>query len=156
MLRRMQVIAELLAMVVLFPMLNLPVLAHHGTALWSQSVVTQKGTVVEYSWRNPHVLVVWNVKDDSGNVVRWTGELASPESLMADGGMTQDTLKPGDEVILDVRPAKSGAPHSVIEQIKRGDGTAVLRWSRQAEATRSQEESYEREKAREAAGKPAN
>jgi hypothetical protein len=156
MLRRIQVITALLAMVVVFPMLNLPVLAHHGTALWSKDVVTQKGTVVEYSWRNPHVLVVWTVKDDSGNVVQWTGELASPESLMADGGMTKDTLKPGDEVILDVRTAKSGAPHSVIEQIKRSDGTAVLRWSRQAEATRSQEESYEREKAREAAGKPAN
>ena len=154
MLRRMLVIAALLVMAVVFPVLNLPVLAHHGTALWSNNEVTLKGTVVEYSWKNPHVLVVWDVKDDKGNVVQWTGELASPESLMADGGLTKDTLKPGDEVIMYVRAAKSGAPHSVVDQIKRGDGTMVLRWSRQAGGT--QEERDARDKAREAADKAKN
>jgi hypothetical protein len=131
MLRRTLMIAVVVVMVS-FTMLSLPVLAHHGTALWQSTEVTLKGTVVDYSWRNPHVLVVWDVKDDKGNVVQWTGELASPESLMADGGMTKDTLKPGDEVIMYVRAAKSGAPHSVVDQIKRGDGSMVLRWSRQS------------------------
>jgi Family of unknown function (DUF6152) len=131
MLRRMLIIAALVVMVSL-TLLNLPVLAHHGTALWSNNEVTLKGTVVQYVWRNPHVLIEWSVKDDKGNVVQWTGELASPESLMADGGMTKDTLKPGDEVIMYVRPAKSGAPNSVVDQIKRGDGSMVLRWSRQS------------------------
>jgi hypothetical protein len=131
MLRRMLMIAVPVVMVSL-TMLNLPVLAHHGTALWSNDEVTLKGTVVQYVWRNPHVLIEWSVKDDKGNTVQWTGELASPESLMADGGMTKDTLKPGDEVIMYVRPAKSGAPNSVVDQIKRGDGSMVLRWSRQS------------------------
>ena len=131
MLRRMLMIAVPVVMVSL-TMLNLPVLAHHGTALWSNDEVTLKGTVVQYVWRNPHVLIEWTVKDDKGNAVQWTGELASPESLMADGGMTKDTLKPGDEVIMYVRPAKSGAPNSVVDQIKRGDGSMVLRWSRQS------------------------
>src|SRR4029077_14267907 len=108
-----------------FTMLSLPVLAHHGTALWSNNEGTLKGSVVQYVWRNPHVLIEWTVKDDKGNAVQWTGELASPESLMADGGMTKDTLKPGDEVITYVRPAKSGAPNSVVDQIKRGDGSMV-------------------------------
>ncbi|PYU20855.1 MAG: hypothetical protein DMG30_19700 [Acidobacteria bacterium] len=115
--------------IVAFPLANLPVLAHHGTALCQADEVAQKGTVVDYVWRNPHVLVVWTVKDESGKVVQWTGELASPESLMADGGMTSD------EVTMYVRPAKSGAPNSVIDQIKRADGTMVLRWSRQAGGT---------------------
>ena len=131
MLRRMLMIAVPVVMVSL-TMLSLPVLAHHGTALWSNNEVTLKGTVVQYVWRNPHVLIEWAVKDDKGNAVQWTGELASPESLMADGGMTKDTLKPGDEVIMYVRPAKSGAPNSVVDQIKRGDGSMVLRWSRQS------------------------
>lgn len=115
-----------------------PALAHHGTALWQDAEVAQKGTVVQYVWRNPHVLVVWSVKDDAGKLVQWTGELASTESLMADGGMTKDTLKPGDEVIMYVRPAKSGAANSVIDQIKRADGAMVLRWSRQAGGTEEQ------------------
>ena len=153
MLRRMLMIAVPVVMVSL-TMLNLPVLAHHGTALWSNDEVTLKGTVVQYVWRNPHVLIEWTVKDDKGNVVHWTGELASPESLMADGGMTKDTLKPGDEVIMYVRPAKSGAPNSVVDQIKRGDGSMVLRWSRQAGG--SDEERAARDKAREAADKAKN
>ena len=80
--------------------------------------------------------------------MEWTGELSSPESLMADGAMTKDTLKPGDEVIIYVRPAKSGSSNSVIDQIRRADGTMVLRWSRQAGG--SDEERAAREKAREA------
>jgi hypothetical protein len=116
--------------------------------------MTLRGTVAEYVWRNPHVLVVWDVKDDKGNVVQWTGELASPETLMGDGGMTKSTLKPGDEVIMYVRPAKSGSPHSVIDQIRRADGSMVLRWSRQAGGT--PEERAARDKAREAADAEAN
>ena len=145
--QRMLTIAAL-GSVMLLPTFNRPALAHHGTALWSPNELELKGTIVEYSWRNPHVLVTWSVKDDSGKVVNWTGELASPESLMADGGMTKDTLKPGDEVIMYVRPAKTGVPNSVIDQIKRADGTMVLRWSRQAGGT--EEDRARREKEREA------
>ena len=132
MLGRMIVISALVAMVVL-PMAS-PVLAHHGAATWSPTEITLKGTVVEYIWRNPHVMLVWNTTDDSGKVVRWTGEVASPESMMADDGWTKSTFKPGDELVLIVRPAKSGTPQSVIDQIKRADGTMAMRFSRQAGA----------------------
>jgi hypothetical protein len=151
--RNMLVIASLVAMI-LSPLLSRRAMAHHGSALWSPDEVTLTGTVVEYVWRNPHVLVIWDVKDDKGNVVQWTGELASPETLMGDDGMTKSTLKPGDEVIMYIRPAKSGAPHSVIDQIRRADGTMVLRWSRQAGGT--DEERAARDKARDARDAEAN
>jgi hypothetical protein len=131
MLRR-TILMSVLAVLVLLLIWNPPVLAHHGAALWKTDEITLKGTVVDYSWRNPHVLLIWNVKDDSGNVVKWTGELASPESMMADDGMTKDTFKPGEELVLLVRQAKTGTPNSVIDQIKRADGTTVMRYSRQA------------------------
>ena len=131
MLRAMLVVA-LLATIVLLPMLTSPVLAHHGNAAWSTTGVTLKGTVVDYIWRNPHVLLVWTTKDDSGKAVQWTGEVASPESMMADDGWTKQTFKPGDEIVLVLRPAKSGVPNGVIDQIKRADGTVVMRYSRQA------------------------
>ncbi|PYU21187.1 MAG: hypothetical protein DMG32_21175 [Acidobacteria bacterium] len=131
MLRAMLVVA-LLATIVLLPMLTSPVLAHHGNAAWSTTEVTLKGTVVDYIWRNPHVLLVWTTKDDSGKAVQWTGEVASPESMMADDGWTKQTFKPGDEIVLVLRPAKSGVPNGVIDQIKRADGTVVMRYSRQA------------------------
>jgi hypothetical protein len=68
--------------------------------------------------------------------------------------MTKSTLKPGDEVIMYVRPAKSGSPHSVVDQIRRADGSMVLRWSRQAGGT--PEERAARDKAREAGDVEAN
>jgi hypothetical protein len=127
---RMVVIAVLVAVIAL-PMTS-PVFAHHGASTWNKDETTVKGTVVEYLWRNPHVLLVWNATDASGQVVKWTGEVASPESMMADDGWTKATFKAGDELILTVRTAKSGTPTSVIDQIKRADGTIAMRFSRQA------------------------
>ena len=126
MLRRIAVVLVL----IVCPALSRPVLAHHSTAAFVDSEVTQKGTVVEFVWANPHVEVVWDVKDDTGNTVRWRGELASVQSVMADG-LNKDSLKPGDAILISVRVAKAGTPHSVISSIKRADGTTVLAWSRQ-------------------------
>jgi Family of unknown function (DUF6152) len=106
--------------------------AHHGSAVWGTTQITLKGTVVDYIWRNPHVLLTWNTTDESGKVVQWTGEVASPESMMADDGWTKQTFKPGDELVLTVRQAKSGAPNCVLDQVKKADGTMLMRFSRQA------------------------
>jgi hypothetical protein len=106
--------------------------AHHGSAVWGTTQITLKGTVVDYVWRNPHVLLIWNTTDESGKVVQWTGEVASPESMMADDGWTKQTFKPGDELVLIVRQAKSGSPNCVLDQVKKADGTMLMRFSRQA------------------------
>jgi hypothetical protein len=160
MLRAMLRVA-VLAAVILLPMLTSPVLAHHGNAAWATTEVTLKGTVVDYVWRNPHVLLVWTTKDDGGKVVQWTGEVASPESMMADDGWTKQTFKPGDEIVLVLRPAKSGVPNGVIDQIKRADGTVVMRYSRQAGSgnyagSLTKEDQERRDKAAAAADKPKN
>jgi len=111
-----------------------PIWAHHGAATWGTTEITMKATVVEFLWRNPHVVLVWNSTDKDGKVVEWRGELASIESMIADDAWTKTTFKPGDELVLTVRQAKSGAPSSVIDQIKRADGTVAMRYSRQAGA----------------------
>ena len=76
------------------------------------------------------MLLYWDVTDDSGNVVRWVGEMASVTSVMADG-LTRNSLKAGDEIIITYRPARAGTPESVIGTILRADGTIVLPWGRQ-------------------------
>jgi uncharacterized protein DUF6152 len=160
MLRRMVLVAAAAA-VVLLPMLASPVMAHHGNAAWSTTEITVKGTVVDYLWRNPHVLLTWNTTDESGKTVQWTGEVASPESMMADDGWTKQTFKPGDELVLTLRPAKSGVPNGVIDQIKRADGTVVMRYSRQAGSGNysgplTKEDQEKRDKAAAEAEKPKN
>jgi len=140
---------------------NSPVLAHHGNAAWSTTEVTLKGTVVDFVWRNPHVLLIWTTKDDSGKAVQWTGEVGSPESMMADDGWTKQTFKPGEELILVLRAAKSGVPNGVIDQIKRADGSVVMRYSRQAGSGNyagqlSKEDQEKRDKAAAEADKSKN
>jgi hypothetical protein len=160
MLRAMLIFA-VLAAIVLSPMLASPVLAHHGNAAWSTTETTLKGTVVDYLWRNPHVLLTWTTTDENGKTVQWTGEVASPESMMADDGWTKQTFKTGDEIILTLRPAKSGVPNGVIDQIKRVDGTVVMRYSRQAGSGNyagqlTKEDQEKRDKGAAEADKPKN
>jgi Family of unknown function (DUF6152) len=101
---------------------------HHSNAKFdNNNLVTLEGTVAEYRWRNPHVIVIWDSEKD-GKVVRWYGDLASITTSLADG-LTKDSLKPGDKVRLSVYPAKAGTPESVILYIERLDGTVVLGWS---------------------------
>jgi hypothetical protein len=104
--------------------------AHHSAALFEDDEIAARGVVVDLTWRNPHVLLQWDVKDDKGNVVRWVGEMASVTSVMADG-LTRNSLKPGNEIIIAFRPARAGTPESVIGTILRPDGTIVLPWGRQ-------------------------
>jgi hypothetical protein len=125
MLQRAQLLAALIVAVLVL-VLGSPALAHHSNANYNQKVdVDLKGKIVEYDWGNPHVLVVWDVNDAGGKAVRWVGDLASVESMMA-SGMTRNTLRPGDPVIMTVHAAKDGSPHAVIVRIRRADGTMVL------------------------------
>jgi Family of unknown function (DUF6152) len=56
--------------------------AHHGGAMFDMAhVTTVTGTVTEFEWTNPHAYVVLDVKDDKGNVEKWSAELGSPGML---------------------------------------------------------------------------
>ena len=86
---------------------SVPLFAHHGAASFDTSkMVTVMGTVTEYIWSNPHVLVKLDVKDASGNVAHWVVEAWNPVT-QASRGWTKNTFKPGDEVTADVTPAKN-------------------------------------------------
>ena len=129
---RLQIFSiAVLALVAVFVVPSGVVSAHHSAAEFGNKLLTMDGTVVEYRWRNPHVTVVWDVKDESGKVVRWRGELASITTVMG-GGLTKNSLKPGDSVRMSVYASKLGTPESVIQYIQRPDGSVVLGWSNQA------------------------
>src|SRR4051812_48289956 len=138
-------------LVVLFLALGQAAVAHHSTTYYALEPKTMQGTVVEFRWRNPHAVVVWDAKDDAGKTVRWAGELSSVTTLMGDG-LTKDSLKPGDEIIFNVRPSRAGTPAAVIQSMKKTDGTFVLRWSTQSETGLTPEQVG---KLRVAAGLPA-
>ncbi len=119
-----------LALVIAFPTLSTVVFAHHSRAHYGTEESTTKGTVLEYKWRNPHVFVVWAVKDQSGKTTQWVGEMASLTSMIADG-MTKDSLKIGDEVTVVSFPSKNtGSTEALIRKITKADGTVVVDNSR--------------------------
>src|SRR5260370_28282102 len=101
---------------------SLPLLAHHGNAIYEAKTVTLKGTVTAWLWTNPHVLLKLDVKDESGKVVHWVGELVDPSTVIT-FGFTAGTLKPGDEItIVTSDVAKSGAPIARLPQIVLANG----------------------------------
>jgi hypothetical protein len=90
--------------------LSVPLVAHHGTASFDTGkTVTVKGTVMEYVWSNPHVLVKVDAKDDNGNVAHWVLEAQNPVT-QASRGWSKNMFKAGDEVSLDITPAKNNQP----------------------------------------------
>ena len=111
---------------IVFAMFGGMVSAHHSVAGYdNKKEVTLRGTVVEFVWRNPHVVVVWDVKDETGKVVQWSGEMNSPTSMIQ-VGMNRNSLKKGDEIIVVGNPSKTSTPLSVIRKITMADGKLVV------------------------------
>ena len=117
---KVTVITVLLSLIV-----SVSLFAHHGNAAYEAKTVTLKGTVTAWLWTNPHVLLKLDVKDDSGNVVHWVGELVAP-SNMINFGFTAGTLKPGDEItIVTSDVSRSGAPIARLAQIVLANGQVM-------------------------------
>jgi Family of unknown function (DUF6152) len=105
--------------------LSIPAFAHHGGAAYDTSkTVTVKGTVTEFDFINPHVLIYMNVRDANGNVTKWSGELTSPNHL-ARAGWTRETLKPGETVTMAGNPTKNGDPIMAIRKLYSADGQEI-------------------------------
>ncbi len=93
-----------------FLALSAPLFAHHGSASFDTGkTVTVTGKVTEYVWTNPHVLVKVDVTDASGTVQHWVVEAWNPVT-QASRGWSKDTFKMGDDVAIDVTPAKNNKP----------------------------------------------
>jgi len=99
------------------------VLAHHGRAGYANEIQTVKGTVADVQWKNPHVFIGFDVKDDKGNVVHWLAELSSPATMLA-AGMSRTTLKNGDEIVIKGKLGVD-SPIVLVDSITR-DGKPIV------------------------------
>lgn len=86
--------------------------AHHGDAgRYEENVIVLTGTVVEVQLVEPHSIIVLDVPDEKGQLVRWQAELGSRNALAKNFGWTKNTLKFGDKLTITGRRVKSGAPY---------------------------------------------
>ena len=116
--------ASSLALVITFAFFGSVALAHHGRAGYSSEISSVKGTVTEVQWKNPHVFIAFDVKDDKGSVVHWLAELSSPATMLA-AGMSRTTLKSGDEIVIKGKAGLEGAPFTLVDSITK-DGKAIV------------------------------
>jgi hypothetical protein len=101
--------------------------AHHGRGATydMQKEVALKGTIAEVMWRNPHIAIFVDVKDDTGKVVRWAIEHSNITTL-AMQGYGRTTLKVGDQVTAVVRPGANGTPIGLCVKFIMADGREIF------------------------------
>src|SRR6266852_8038378 len=121
---RMRAIS-VLALAVGLLSVSMPLLAHHGTAVFdTDKTLTLKGSVTEWDWSNPHCLLQFDVKNESGQVVHWIAETQNPGNMVY-VGWAKASFKPGDEVIVTLMPAKNGRPFGRIKQVVLPNGKTL-------------------------------
>jgi len=71
--------------------------AHHSWPISRDQLVTVKGTVMEFTWSNPHPMITLEVRTDDGKVEKWL--VGGPAiNRMEANGWTKSTVKPGDVI----------------------------------------------------------
>jgi Family of unknown function (DUF6152) len=74
-----------------------PVLAHHSWPVSYDKLVTVKGTVLEFTWSNPHPMMTIEVQTNDGQKEKW--QIGGPAiNRMEANGWTKSTVKPGDTI----------------------------------------------------------
>ena len=105
-----------------------PAVAHHSASMYDTShTVSLKGTVKVFHWVNPHVTV--EIVADATNqrpATVWVLEASSP-GVMTRSGWTKRSFQPGDKVVVEVAPLRSGEPGGGFKKATLADGR-VLTW----------------------------
>lgn len=101
--------------------------AHHSFAAEydAKKPVTLKGTVTKVEWTNPHARFYIDVKDESGTVMNWNLELASP-NVLGRNGWTRHSLNVGDVVTVEGAQAKDGSQMANARSVILADGKKIF------------------------------
>jgi len=114
----------ILALAILFA--SAPLAAHHGEVNYdTEKVVSVKGTVTDFQFINPHVQIFMDVKNDKGEVEKWSCEARSPIMLVRVGGWDKNTIKPGDVITASGYRARNGSPILRLQKIVLPDGKVM-------------------------------
>jgi len=103
--------------------------AHHSGALYDRSSqLTIEGTVKEFQWTNPHV-VLWLTFVPEGAVDPqvWAFQATSPGNL-GRMGWSHRSLKPGDKIKLEAYPLRDKAPGGAIRTVTILETGEVLKF----------------------------
>jgi len=97
----------------------MPIHAHHSIARAydTSQEMTVEGVITEFHFINPHPFLTIEVKQGSGSA-QWLLEMDN-RSELARIGMTSQTLKPGDRIVVTGNPANGGRQSLYIRRLDR-------------------------------------
>ncbi len=100
----------------------LPVSAHHGTSAYDmEKLITVKGTVTNFQFNNPHVMIAVEATDDKGKTETWIGEANSP-NVLTRHGWDRNIIKKGDQItVIGYRP-KNGSKTLRLQKVVLSSG----------------------------------
>lgn len=96
--------------------------AHHSHSMFDMTrEVSLTGTVTSFSYRNPHVFLYLDVKNEKGEVVSWAIEMSNITNMQS-RGIYLSTFKAGDMVTVKINPLKDGRLGGNYTSVTGADG----------------------------------
>jgi hypothetical protein len=104
-----------------------PAAAHHSFAVHfvGDKLVTVQGVVTEFSFRNPHGILLLTAKAADGADEQWKIETNSP-NILRRRGWTETSIKPGDRVAVEGYPARDGSNFMRVYRVTYPDGKELV------------------------------
>jgi hypothetical protein len=106
-----------------------PLLAHHSWPVDFSKEITVTGTVTEYTWGNPHVMIGLDVRDDGGRIGKWNVGGPSP-TRMTGNGWDKNSLKMGDVITGTGYQFADGQRVLRLQKVVMPDGKLMLLYGR--------------------------
>jgi hypothetical protein len=109
-----------------------PAAAHHGTLVSydRDQQWTREAVVTRFNYANPHPQIFFDVTDDAGDVVHWSGELLpNPAGLLRVGWTKARSLKalaPGTKINITIAPSRAGGVVGLVLRIRDLDGADLV------------------------------
>lgn len=104
-----------------------PATAHHSFAVHfvGDRTVRVTGTVTEFRFRNPHGVILLNVREDDGTVASWKIETNSP-NILRRRGWSPESIAVGDVVTIEGYPARDSSNSMRVYRVEFADGRDAL------------------------------
>jgi Family of unknown function (DUF6152) len=108
---------------------SVPLSAHHSWPIDNSKLVTVKGTVMEFSWENPHPMITLEVRTEDGKTEKWM--VGGPAiGRMEANGWTKTTVKPGDVITGIGYQFNDGQKIIRLERVVLADGKEMRLYGR--------------------------
>ena len=101
--------------------------AHHSFAVHfvADRLITVRGQVDEFTFRNPHGLLMLTAKNEAGVEQRWKIETNSP-NILRRRGWTETSIRAGDVVKVEGYPARDGSNFMRVYRVTYDDGRELV------------------------------